>query len=85
MPEVMRQIAMAIAKTPSALDDTENWIASWKDFIIALGAKPPVESEKDEISAQEDWAEDVVKKFAAKGIFKHHMSKAMTEMEGVQP
>ncbi|CAH0226006.1 Oxidoreductase [Pseudomonas sp. IT-194MI4] len=82
MPEVMRQIAMAIAKTPSALDDAETWIAPWKDFITAMGVNPPSDTTGDDISDQQDWAEEVVKKFAAKGIFKHHMAKALTEMEG---
>jgi hypothetical protein len=78
----MRQIAMAIAKTPSALDDAETWIAPWKDFITAMGVNPPSDTTGDDISDQQDWAEEVVKKFAAKGIFKHHMAKALTEMEG---
>jgi hypothetical protein len=82
MPEVMRQVAIAIAKNPSALDDSETWIAAWADFITALGANHPIEFEEDDTLAQEDWADDVVKRFAAKGIFKHHMAEALAEMEG---
>lgn len=82
MPEVMRQVAIAIAKNPSALDDSETWIAAWADFITALGVNPPIEFEEDDTLAQEDWADDVVKRFAAKGIFKHHMAEALAEMEG---
>lgn len=84
MPEVMRQVAMEIAKAPSSLDDSETWIAPWSDFIAALGVNFPIEFEDDDISAQQIWAEEVVTKFAAKGIFKHHMSKALAEMEGEQ-
>ncbi|POA34322.1 MULTISPECIES: hypothetical protein [unclassified Pseudomonas] len=84
MPEVMRQIAMAIAKDVSALDDSETWIAPWADFIAALGANLPIEFEDDDISAQQVWADEVVRKFAAKGIFKHHMAEALAEMEGKQ-
>lgn len=82
MPEVMRQIAIIIAKNPSALDDSETWIAPWADFIAALGADPLIEFEEDDTSAQELWANEVVMKFAAKGIFKHHMAEALAEMEG---
>ncbi|HYG05398.1 MAG TPA: hypothetical protein VD865_03180 [Stenotrophomonas sp.] len=82
MPEVMRQIAMAIAENPSALDDAESWIAPWADFIAALGVEPPVEFEDDDDAARLDWANDVVGKFVAKGVFKHHMANALTEMEG---
>jgi hypothetical protein len=84
MPEVMRQIAMAITKNPSALDDTENWIAPWAGFIDVLGISPLNEFEDDEIASQ-NWADEVVTKFSAKGIFKHHMAKALAEMEGEQP
>lgn len=84
MPEVMRQVAMAIAKDPSALEDSETWIAPWADFIAALGVNPPIEFEDDDISAQQAWADEVVTKFAAKGIFKHHMAEALAEMEGEQ-
>ena len=83
MPEVMRQIAMAIAKDPEWLDDFETWIAPWAEFITALGVSPP-EFEDDDISAQQVWADEVVLKFATKGIFKHHMAKASVAMEGGQ-
>lgn len=82
MPEVMRQIAIAIAKDPSALDDSETWISAWADFIITLGTNLPVESYEDDILAQENWADDVVRRFASKGIFKHHMAEALADMEG---
>ena len=82
MPEVMRQIAMAIAENPSALDDSESWTAPWADFIVALGVELPVEFESDDDAARLDWANDVVSRFAAKGIFKHHMAKAMADMAG---
>jgi hypothetical protein len=82
MPEVMRQIAMAITENPSALEDSESWIAPWADFIAALGVEPPVNFEGDDDAARSDWANDVVGKFAAKGIFKHHMAKALIDMEG---
>lgn len=85
MPEVMRQIAMSIAENPSALDDSESWIAPWADFISALGVEPPVEFEEDDTLAQIAWADEVVAKFAAKGIFRHHMTKAFSEMDGEQP
>jgi hypothetical protein len=82
MPEVMRQIAMAIAKSPSDLDDSETWISTWADFIAALGANPPIEFEEEDSLAQVDWVDDVVRRFAAKGIFKHHMAGALAEMAG---
>lgn len=84
MPEVMRQIATAIAENPPALDDSETWIAPWADFIAALGIGPPVDFEGDDIPAQQAWADEVVTRFAAKGIFKHHMTKAQAELDGVQ-
>ena len=84
MPEVMRQIALEIAKNPSALDDTESWIAPWADFIGALGVEPPLVTDDDDNAARQDWAEEVVTKFAAKGVFKHHMTKALAEMDGGQ-
>lgn len=83
MPEVMRQIAMAIAEEPEALTDFESWIAPWAEFIIALGINLPLEV--DDISVQRDWADEVVRKFAAKGVFRHHMARALKEMEGEQP
>lgn len=82
MPEIMRQIAMAIAEDPSALENSETWVAPWADFIVALGVDLPIEFEDDDGSAQQAWAEEVVTKFTAKGIFKHHMTEALTEMEG---
>lgn len=85
MPEVMRQIAMSIAENPSALDDSESWIAPWANFIAALGVEPPIELEEDDTPAQLAWADEVVGKFAAKGIFRHHMSKAFAEVDGEQP
>lgn len=84
MPEVMRQVAMEIARTPSALEDAESWLAPWADFIAALGISPPDECDDEDITGQQAWANDVVMKFAAKGIFKHQMAKASAEMEGEQ-
>ncbi|RJX77884.1 hypothetical protein [Pseudomonas sp. LS-2] len=83
MPEVMRQIALAIAKSPSSLDDSEHWIAAWAGFIESLGVDRPPESDEDEL-AQQAWSEEVVMKFTAKGIFRHHVARAVAEMEGVQ-
>ena len=85
MPEVMRQIAMAITENPSALEDPGSWIAPWADFIAALGVDPPGEYEEDDVSARSAWADEVVDKFAAKGIFKYHMNRAQSEMDGEQP
>lgn len=82
MPEVMRQIAMAIAMEPSALDDSETWIAPWAGFIAALGVDPPVEYDADDTTGPQAWADEVVTRFAAKGVFKHHMTKASAEMGG---
>ncbi|QVK30982.1 hypothetical protein [Pseudomonas syringae] len=82
MPEVMRQIAMAIAQAPSSLDDSETWIASWKDFINTLGVSEPTHSENDEILVFQNWADEVVEKFASKSIFKHQKTKASIDMEG---
>lgn len=84
MPEVMRQVAIAIAKDPSALEDPETWIAAWSDFITTLGANLPIEFDEEDILAQEAWADDVVRRFATKGMFKHHMAEALAEMEGEQ-
>lgn len=84
MPEVMRQIAMSIAENPSALDDSESWIAPWADFIATLDMEPPIEFDEGDTAAQLAWANEVVNKFAARGIFRHHMSKALTEMDGEQ-
>lgn len=84
MPEVMRQIAMSIAENPAALDDSESWIAPWAGFIAALGVELPVDFEVDDTVAQRAWADEVVGKFAAKGIFRHHMSTALAEMVGEQ-
>lgn len=85
MPEVMRQIAMSIAENPSALDDSESWVAPWADFISALGVEPPAEFEEDDTPAQLAWADEVVGRFSAKGIFRHHMTKALAELDGEQP
>ena len=85
MPEVMRQIAMSIAENPAALDDSESWIAPWADFITTLGMEPPGDFEEDNTTAQLAWADDVVGKFAAKGIFRHHMGKVLVELDGEQP
>jgi hypothetical protein len=82
MPEVMRQIALAIAETPPALDDPESWVSPWADFISALGVEPPIELDDDDSTGRQAWADEVVAKFAAKGIFKHHMAKATAEMDG---
>ncbi|MEB0075835.1 hypothetical protein QN386_15745 [Pseudomonas sp. CCI3.2] len=84
MPEVMRQVAMAISQAPSSLDDSESWISSWKEFITVLGVDYPTHSEDDDISVLQDWAEGVVEKFAAKGIFKYHKARAFVDMEGEQ-
>jgi hypothetical protein len=83
MPEVMRQIAMAIAQSASSLEDSEHWIAPWAGFIDMLGVDSPIEIEDDDI-AHSAWASDVVDRFVSKGIFKHHMAKASAEMEGGQ-
>jgi len=85
MPEVMRQIAMAIAEDPSALDDSESWVAPWVDFIEALGAELPVRFEEEDSQAKQAWAEEVVARFAAKGVFEHHMRRALAEMGGSEP
>ncbi|KWS18810.1 hypothetical protein ABNM12_06635 [Pseudomonas syringae] len=85
MPEVMRQIAMAIAQASSSLDDSETWISSWKDFITALGVSELPYSENDEILAFQNWAEEVVEKFASKSIFKYQKTKVSIDMEGEQP
>lgn len=85
MPEVMRQIAMAISENPAALDDSGSWVSPWADFIAALGVDPPGDFDDDDILAKTVWAEEVVERFAAKGIFKHHMKKTMAEMDGGQP
>lgn len=84
MPEVMRQIAMSIAENPSALDDSESWVAPWADFIAALDMDPSLDFEDDDTIAQIAWANEIVNKFAAKGIFRHHMSNALAEMDGEQ-
>jgi hypothetical protein len=34
--------------------------------------------------ARLDWAASVVQKFAAKGVFKHHLAQAQAEMIGDQ-
>ncbi len=82
MPEVMRQIALAIAKEPSALDDSETWIAPWADFIAALGVDPPIEYDEDDTTGPQAWADEVVTKFSARGVFKYHMTAASAEMGG---
>lgn len=82
MPEVMRQIAMAIADEPDSLDDQTSWMSPWADFIKALEVDAPVISDDDEWKTA--WAELVVEKFAAKGVFRHHMAKTQVEMSGDQ-
>ena len=82
MPEVMRQIALAIANNPSALDDTETWIAPWADFISALGVDRPLEFDDEDDAARQDWADDVVTRFSARGIFRQQMSKVLAELDG---
>lgn len=84
MPEVMRQVAMEISKAPSALEDSESWVAPWAEFISSLGVDLPVDFDDDDISGQRAWADEIVIKFAARGIFKHHMAKALVDMEGGQ-
>lgn len=84
MPEVMRQIAMAIAGDADALDDPESWIEPWGAFISAIGVDPPVASDEDDVAARQDWADRVVERFAAKGIYKHHLARVMAEMDGAQ-
>lgn len=82
MPEVMRQIAMRISETPSALDDSETWISKWAPFLIAIGIQPPVEVEEDDIAAKEAWAAEVITAFAKNGTYRIHLAKAHAEMEG---
>jgi hypothetical protein len=82
MPEVMRQIALAIAADANALEDADSWIYPWASFIKALGVEAPVAEADDD--ARLDWAASVVQKFAAKGVFKHHLAQAQTEMIGDQ-
>jgi hypothetical protein len=82
MPEVMRQIAGEIAANPGALDDPETWPHVWADFIAALGVDPPADDFDGDQAAQASWVDLVVEKFAAKGVFKHHMDRAMAEMDG---
>lgn len=80
MPEVMRQIALAISGSVDSLDDAEHWISSWSGFIDLLGVDRPIDFDADEI-AQRAWANEVVAKFTAKGMFKHHMARAAAETE----
>lgn len=82
MPEVMRQIALAIAASPSALDDTETWVASWADFVSALGVERPLEFDDEDDAARQDWADEVVTRFSAKGIFRQHMTKVLAALDG---
>lgn len=85
MPEVMRQIALAIAEAPDSLDDPETWIAPWAGLIASLAISPPTELDASDEFSQHSWADEVVRRFTSKGIFKHQMAKAVQEMGGGQP
>jgi len=82
MPEVMREVATAIAKNPDGLEDPESWLYRWAEFIKVLGVDAPVTTEDEE--AAEDWADRLVEKFAARGTFRHHLAQAEAEMNGDQ-
>jgi hypothetical protein len=82
MPEVMRQIASAIAVKPGTLEDGESWPSAWAEFFSKLGVDElPLDAEGDE-EAQLNWVESVVAAFGAKGILQHHMERAISEMDG---
>jgi hypothetical protein len=85
MPEVMRQIALAIAEAPDSLDDPDTWISPWAGFIESLAIDPPPDLDASDNLTQQSWADEVVRRFTSKGIFKHHMAKALQEMGGEQP
>ncbi len=82
MPEVMRQIALAIAQSPFSLEDPETWISSWKGFIDSLGVSDPIHLEGGDTAVLERWADEVVQRFAEKGILRHNMNKVSLAMEG---
>ncbi|MFK0033578.1 hypothetical protein [Pseudomonas monteilii] len=82
MPEVMRQIAFAIARECSALDDSEHWISSWRDYILNLGMDVQLEKLEEDFLAQTDWADSVVSKFVEQSSFKNSIRKAVAELEG---
>lgn len=82
MPEVMRQIAMAIAEQPDALDNSESWVCPWGEFLTLIGVEAP--PDVDDEAAKVDWADRVLQRFASKGIFKQHFVLVQTEMSGGQ-
>jgi hypothetical protein len=82
MPEVMRQVAMAIAENPDGLEDQESWLYRWAEFIKTLGVDAPVATEDEEATA--DWADRLVENFSGRGTFRHHFAQAQAEMTGDQ-
>jgi hypothetical protein len=82
MPEVMRQIATVIAEQPGSLEDPESWPFTWAEYLSALGVDAPFDDMEDDPDARSNWVESVVDSFAAKGVLRHHMERAIAEMDG---
>ena len=78
MPEVMRQIAIAIADNPGDLDDASTWLHPWAEFLKKLGIDEPVGTDEDE-DVKMSWVDCVVDKFTTQEAFKHHMLKAQDQ------
>lgn len=63
LPEVVRQIAMFIAKLDVAEDSDESWALSWLKFFRSMGISSFIGEEED----QNKWAEECVKAFCSRG------------------
>ncbi|MEA5669658.1 hypothetical protein VA603_19170 [Stenotrophomonas sp. MH1] len=77
MPEVMRQIAVAISENGGALEDDGSWMGKWKEYFNALGV-----SEVPDEDALGDWAVSVAKRFAGSGPLRLQFERLAAEMQG---
>lgn len=78
MPEVMRRVAVLVAKDQGCLDNDGVWLSDWAEFFMELdvGPSPP---EEDEVL---DWAEHVACRFASSGAMRHQIERILAEMKG---
>lgn len=80
IPEVLRQIACAIAEKPSSLEDPETWVFPWAEFLHQLDSRDLPEDA--DINAREDWVESLVAGFCAKQAMRVQMDRVAIELNG---
>lgn len=80
MPEVLRQIASAIARKVEALEDPATWMYHWAEFLKGLDAGELAEDADEQ--SRIDWTDAVVSAFCAKASLRHQMDRATAELNG---